>query len=465
MKLKELFSKKIQREINGVIKVDQVDNPDVLFQELDEFVITTELTRHFNTFFKNYNHSIDKPTANIGVWISGFFGSGKSHFLKMLSYLLENKEVKGHTAVDLFESKFKDPLMYAEVKRAVSVPTEAILFNIDSKSSPEGKSSKEGIVEIFLKVFNEKLGYCAEIPWLANLERLLDKEGNYEKFKLAFREVAGEEWEVLRDRTYLIQDEFVSALVKAKGLSKEAAENYFLNADSDYSITPESFALLIKDYIDSKGPKNRIIFLVDEIGQYISDNTSLMLNLQTVVEQLGIYCPGRAWVLVTSQEAIDTITKERFRDQDFSKIQGRFHTRLSLSGSNTDEVIRKRLLEKTTIAEKTLSQHYHDQEKILANLITFSTNTAGMKIYDSNKDFVNCYPFVPYQFKLLQDVFASLRNFSHAGAHLSENERSMLNAFHSALKEYSEKDITDLVPFNIFFSTVKTFIDTNIVRM
>ena len=149
-------------------------------------------------------------------------------------------------------------------------------------------------------------------------------------------------------------------------------------------------------------------------------------------------CNGRAWVMVTSQEAIDTITKERFRDQDFSKIQGRFDTKLSLSGANTDEVIKRRLLAKTESAKQVLNQYYNEQEKILANLITFSSQTAGMKIYENSDDFVDCYPFIPYQFKLLQNVFASLRNFSHAGAHLSQNERSMLNAFHNALKELAQ---------------------------
>ncbi len=206
-------------------------------------------------------------------------------------------------------------------------------------------------------------------------------------------------------------------------------------------------------------------FLVDEIGQFISDNTNLMLNLQTVVENLGSICNGRAWVMVTSQEAIDSITKERFRDQDFSKIQGRFDTKLSLSSSNTDEVIKRRLLDKTETAKQILDQHYNEQEKILANLITFSSQTAGMKSYEKNTDFIDCYPFVPYQFKLLQEVFSSLRKFSHAGAHLASGERSMLNAFHNALKEYGDKEVEELIPFNVFYQTIRTFIDTDIVRI
>lgn len=465
MKLRELFEKDIDRNINGVVKVEQVDDEAILYQELDEFVVTKELTKHFSTFYRNYNNSLDERTDKVGVWISGFFGSGKSHFLKMLSYLLENKEVKGKHAVEFFANKNLDDWVYQDIKRAASIPTETILFNIDSKSSKDSKSQKDGIVEIFLKVFNEHLGYCPEVAWLADIERTFDKDGIYEDFKREFKNISGCDWVDVRTEHKYRKDEFVQALMKVKNISEDSARELFKESKSDYSITPGGFAKLIKDYLDSKGNKDRIIFLVDEIGQFISDNTNLMLNLQTIVEDLGSMCNGRAWVMVTSQEAIDTITKERFRDQDFSKIQGRFDTKLSLSGANTDEVIKRRLLSKTESAKQVLNEYYNEQEKILANLITFSSQTAGMKVYENNSDFIDCYPFIPYQFKLLQNVFASLRNFSHAGAHLSQNERSMLNAFHNALKEYGDKEVTELVPFNVFYSTIKTFIDTDIVRI
>ena len=112
MKIQSMFQKDINRPINGVIKVGQ-DDAESLKQELEEYIITKELRRHFSTFFDNYAGAIDNPTDKIGVWISGFFGSGKSHFLKMLSYLLSNQEVVGQHAVDLFKDKFDDPMMYA----------------------------------------------------------------------------------------------------------------------------------------------------------------------------------------------------------------------------------------------------------------------------------------------------------------------------------------------------------------
>lgn len=466
MKLRELFKDDIDRNINGVVKVEQVDDEAIVENELKEFVVTNELTRHFRTFYRNYNNSLDERTDKVGVWISGFFGSGKSHFLKMLSYLLENKEIAGKKTIEYFKDKFDDSGIYEDVQRTAIIPTETILFNIDSKSASDAKLKESGIVDVFLKVFNEKLGYSSEFPNFANIERYIASIGKYEDYKNSVCSKLELTWDKAVAKLGFKKDTFIKTYSEITGESEQSAKELFANATEKRSaITPENFAKLIKDYLDSKGPRNRLIFLVDEIGQFISDNTNLMLNLQTVVENLGSICNGRAWVMVTSQEAIDSITKERFRDQDFSKIQGRFDTKLSLSSSNTDEVIKRRLLDKTETAKQILDQHYNEQEKILANLITFSSQTAGMKSYEKNTDFIDCYPFVPYQFKLLQEVFSSLRKFSHAGAHLASGERSMLNAFHNALKEYGDKEVEELIPFNVFYQTIRTFIDTDIVRI
>lgn len=108
MRLQSIYKSDINRDINGVIKVAQDDEQSIV-QELSEYIITRELRRHFNTFLNHYERSLEQPTDKIGVWISGFFGSGKSHFLKMLSYLLANKNGWWKKAVQYFSDKFDDP--------------------------------------------------------------------------------------------------------------------------------------------------------------------------------------------------------------------------------------------------------------------------------------------------------------------------------------------------------------------
>lgn len=172
MKLQSMFQKDIDRPINGVIKVAQNDE-NSLEQELSEYIVTKELRRHFRTFFDNYSKAIDEPTDKIGVWISGFFGSGKSHFLKMLSYLLSNEEVCGKKAIDYFEDKFDDPMMYATAVKCASVPTESILFNIDI----EGPITKDktAVLKVFAKMFYNHCGFYGDDLKIAKLERYIEK--------------------------------------------------------------------------------------------------------------------------------------------------------------------------------------------------------------------------------------------------------------------------------------------------
>ena len=135
MIIRNLFQEDINRQINGVIKVDQ-DTADVARQEVKEYVITKELKKHFIQFFDYYDEAFSTPTADIGVWISGFFGSGKSHFLKMLSYILENKEIDGKKTVEYFRDKFADdPATFMLIDKATRNQTETILFNIDIEGS------------------------------------------------------------------------------------------------------------------------------------------------------------------------------------------------------------------------------------------------------------------------------------------------------------------------------------------
>ena len=407
MQIKNMFEKQIDRDIKGVIKVGQSDEENV-YQELDEYVVTKELLKHFRDFFNNYEKGVDGYTDKMGVWISGFFGSGKSHFLKILSYLLKNSTVEGKRAIEYFTDgkKIEDPMLIAEMTKAGTIESDVMLFNIDSKGSAKVGSGKEAIVEVFMKVFNEMQGYCGSIPYLAEFERQLDNEGRFEEFKERFEANAGAPWDKKRQAFAVIQDKVVKTLVEMDFMSEEAARNWCKNAKGNYDLSIEKFVSLVQEYCAKKGPNHHVVFLVDEIGQYIADDTQLMLNLQTIVEDLGTACKGKAWVIVTSQEDIDSITKTK--GNDFSKIQGRFDTRLSLSASNVDEVIRKRVLAKNETATQTLRLLYEQKESIIKNLITFTADTADKKLYADKADFADCYPFIPYQFNLLGQVLKAL---------------------------------------------------------
>ncbi len=457
MQIKDLFVKKIDRELQGVIIVGQDEKANVV-QELEEYVVTRELQKHFADFFAAYKKGIIGTTTKTGVWISGFFGSGKSHFLKILSYLLANKEVGGKTALDYFidDDKIKDQMVLADMRLAAETPADVVLFNIDSKSDTNGKRNKDTIVNVFLKVFNEMQGFCGAIPHVADLERKLTEEGKYETFKAAFREEYGDEWEDSRQDFDFIQDTIVDVLVSMEFMTEAAARNWCEKATGPYSISIEDFAKRVKAYLQKKEKNRHIVFLVDEVGQYIGDDSNLMLDLQTVCEELGKECQGKAWLIVTSQQDIDSITQ--VKGNDFSKIQGRFDTRLSLSSANVDAVIKKRILEKTPTAEETLALLYEQKATIIKNLIVFNDGIEK-KLYSGAQDFIQVYPFIPYQFNLLASVLTSIRTHGASGKHLSEGERSMLALFKESAVAIKEQEVGSFVPFYQFYNALVNFLD------
>lgn len=462
MQLKQMFVKDIERDIRGVIKVAQTNEADI-YQELDEYVVTKELHTHFSKFYENYLKGIHGNTDKMGVWISGFFGSGKSHFLKILAYLLENNAVQGKKPVDFFDDKIKDALVYANMKRTADVETEVILFNIDSKSSLDNKSKEDAILRVFMKVFYEHRGYYGDIPGVAEMEKFLDQQGVYGVFKTEFEALAGETWEDRRNSFYFDRDYVIGALVKANNMTEESAGNWFDNGVNNFEISIEKFAKDVKEYVDSKGPNFHLVFLVDEIGQYIGDNRNLMLNLQTLTEDLGTHAQGKVWVMVTSQESIDSIIK--VKGDDFSRIQGRFDTRLSLSSISVDEVIKKRILEKHPHIHDRLRADFPNRSAVLKNLISFKESTADLRGYADDVEFAEVYPFVPYQFKLLQNVFEQVRKHGSSGKHLSEGERSMLSAFKEAGLQFKNAEEGALIPFYAFYDTIKEFLNPTITRV
>lgn len=474
MQIKDLFVKRIDRPINGVIKADQRDAESV-WQELEEYVATKQVVEYLRKFFDAYLATADHPNdpavvARMGVWVSGFFGSGKSHFIKILSYLLSNMEAEQpgtgdhKRALDFFQNKLKDPMLLADMRRAVAGQTDVILFNIDSKA--DAKNDRDAILQVFLRVFNEMQGLSGDAPHVADMERHLISKGAFDTFKQAFKASNGNDWDAERDAVDFLRDDVIAGLSQALGMSEDSAGKWFDDARERHKVNIEGFAALVNKYLQSKGPKHRVVFLVDEVGQFIGNNTQLMLNLQTITEQLGTQCKGRAWVIVTSQADIDATLGEgnKAGGQDFSKIQGRFHTRLLLSSSNTDEVIAHRLLEKTPEAKAALEAIWASKGDIINNQLSFAENAITFKRIQSAEDFAAHYPFAPYQFQLLQKVFESIRKVGATGVHLAKGERSMLDAFQTAAVSNGLKSTDTLVPLYDFYPAIESFLEPSVKR-
>ena len=397
----------------------------------------------------------------MGVWITGFFGSGKSHFLKILGYILENEEVAGVRASEYFKDKIKDQFVLADIRQSAKANNLVVLFNIDSKAKSDSKSKTQAIMDIMIRAFNEAVGYCGASPWVADLERTLDEEGKLEEFAETFEQVSGRNWAQTRAKALLNRDSMIKALVAVREMSEESAKIFIEDQIRNFTNATEDFGKIVNTYCEKHN--SRVVFLMDEVGQFIGDSAQLMLNLQTCVEDLGKFAHGKAWVVITSQQELKAmIDSTRDKQHDFSKIQGRFNTRLLLSGADADEVIKRRILDKKENAETPLRALYDANASRLSQVILFPAKPTWSGYKDAD-EFKDVYPFVSYQFELLQKVFESIREHGMSeGKHISQNERSLLDAFQTSAKNVMKEESGLLVPFDSFYATAEEFIDYDI---
>lgn len=450
MKLKNIFKDDIFRYIEGVIKAD--DNTNIL-SEVKEFVITKEIEKKLREFIDAY---LNTKGAN-GVWVSGFFGSGKSHLLKILSYVLQNKEIDGVKLGNIFLDKIEDDFLKANFRKAISTPSQSILFNIDQKADITNKQQPDAILSVFIKVFNELCGYYPKHGYIAEFEKDLDKQGLYESFKKKFKEVTGSIWEDAREVILLENENFAKVLAEIKGIAYDEALRVLDAYESKYKVSIEEFAIDVKTYID-KHPKGfRLNFFVDEVGQYISDNTKLMLNLQTIAETLATQCKGQSWIIVTSQQEIESIIGDLTDRQanDFSRIQARFKTPLSLTSANVDEVIQKRLLDKNNESKSHLAVLYEKEKNNIKTLIQFVEGRT-YKGFQDQEHFNFCYPLLPYQFDLFQGSVRGLsKHNAFQGKHQSVGERSMLSVFQTVVQQIAENTIGQIATYDLMFEGLR----------
>lgn len=459
MTLKTIFNKPVDRPIEGVIKADDEAS---LRLEIEEYVLTNEVEKRLESFLDGYN---SYEGAN-GVWVSGFFGSGKSHLLKMLALLLENRQIDGASTLDLFLPKCGDnEILRGDLKRAVAIPSKSILFNIDQKADVISKTQIDALLAVFVKVFDEMCGYYGKQGHIAQFERDLDSRGLYEQFKSAYESAAGRTWQRGREQALLESKNVTKAYAQVTGGDEASAMGILDKYRGQYRVSIEDFAEQIHAYVERQSPDFRLNFFVDEVGQYIAENVKLMTNLQTIAESLATKCRGRAWVIVTAQEDMGTVVGEMGKQQgnDFSKIQDRFANRMKLTSADVAEVIQKRLLTKTEEGVRLLSDIYHAQSNNFKTLFDFADGSQTYRNFQDRDHFIHSYPFIPYQFALFQSAIQNLsQHNAFEGKHSSVGERSMLGVFQQVAIQIGDHEIGQLATFDLMFEGIRTALKSNI---
>lgn len=456
MNLTDIFAKDVQRPIEGVIKADDVAH---LGTEVDEYVLTNEAAKGLELLLEAYTNYTN---AN-GVWISGFFGSGKSHLLKMLAHLLgdvDGDDFPRERVSESFRVKATDAFLPPLLDKADRIPAKSLLFNIDQKATLISKDQTDALLRVFVKVFDESRGYYGDQGHIARFERQLDDEGQLDAFKDTFRAVAGRDWVERRPSFGLptVRRQVNEAYAQITGLDATNAPDILKTYQDTYSVSIEDFAEEVRAWLDRQPPGYRLNFFVDEVGQFIGSNTHLMLNLQTIAESLNTKCGGRAWVFVTSQEDMDKVVGDRTKQQgnDFSKIQARFKTRVKLTSADVEEVIRKRLLEKNDKGTQVLEAVYAQESANFKTLFDFVDGAKTYRNFTEEGHFVGTYPFVSYQFPLFQAAIEGISDHNvFEGRNSSVGERSMLGVVQQVVKDIGDVEIGSLATFDAMFAGIR----------
>lgn len=469
MLFKDIYDKPIDRPIDAVVKASSVEH---LANELEEYVVTPELAGHLTRFFDEYN---DPDATGNGAWISGFFGSGKSHMLKILAVLLQDQEVAGRRAYDYILPKLDDE---PALKGALEVarqrhPSESILFNIDTVAPNQGRTEAGALLAAFIKLFNSHCGYFdGDQQHIAEMEYDLDREGRLGAFVSEVEESTGKRWTDLRKSAPIYAKRITAAFDSVCGNEPGSTDNIVSYYQKSYQPSIHSFAERVKGYIEDRQveqPGFRLNFFVDEVGQFIAQNVNLMVNLQSIAEELNTVCDGASWVIVTSQENLeDTVGQMTERSaNDFSKIQARFKIKMQLTSKDAKAVIKQRLLAKRRPAVSELAAMYAKNEADFRVLFDFADGSKRYKTYLDEEDFVDTYPFVPYQFDLFITAMRGLSDYNaFTGRHHSTGARSMLGVFQQVGIELSRGNGStegqDLATFDSMFEGLRNSLKSEV---
>ncbi len=463
MKLEKLYQKDINREVNPAVNASNLSE-DTVKIEIGEYVFTDDI---INSLYKVLSAIKERSFSHNGMWISGYFGSGKSHFLKYVKYCLDPQFCQ--YAIERLQQavKERDPLQVPDSRSEVSVSeindlaiwlrsakVDTILFNIGSVHNIQG-NERRVFLDVLWNEFNRMRGYNNSNLALAQyFEKVLDEKGKFDEFKQRIDEL-GFTWEDECISLATTELDMILEIGKelVPTLTIDTIRRSIVN-DNINNLSVESFVTELKLFISKQPDNYRLIFLADEISQFIDNRPGLLLQLQQIVSDIHQPCDSKAWVACTAQqdlsEIVDSCNINKTSD-DYGKIMGRFQVQVSLKGTSTEYITQRRILEKTPDATIELNRLYSKKK----NAIEAQFNLpSGYRIFADCDDFINYYPFVPYQFTLMGNIFDSFVALEFVNREVKGNERSIIKVTHSTAKDTKEQEVGDFISFDQFYNSM-----------
>ena len=463
--VREVIQRDLGRQVEGVVKVF---DRSALAAELREYVVTDkiedELKRIFDTFTQVSETLRRGGGARdvVGMWISGFFGSGKSHFAKVLGHLLQNDPLadgSGDSCHDAFVGHLSDTprgrdvrLRLGEVKLGTQVRT--IAFEIKSRQSLNNPNS---VGEILLSEFYRQTG-LAENFVVARIEQRLQQRGTLDELANAYEAEFGDPWRSAKGRDDLltVRRRLAAVLPRvdpAEYGDRPSAKNALGDMFRHEKITAEGIADELVAWVEAQpttgGRVQHLVFVVDEMGAFIGDSTERISELNSLAEMIGNKSKGRVWLIVTSQQDLEKVVdRTNFQPALVGRLNARFDLKPHLISDEIDKVVAERILKKRPAQEPPLRALYHAHEGAIAQLADVRASRHLGTL--SERTFVDCYPFLPHQIRLAQDIFEAISGFRISGG-----VRSMIAVVMEALQDVADEELGVIVSFDQVFDAVE----------
>ena len=390
--IKTLFVHDIGRRIEEVIKVDQTD-AEVIRTEIDEYVVTDSIRKHYTEILERYAETPNKPHEGIAVWVSGFFGSGKSSFAKMLGLTIENPPIAGERAAERFAARADDAKLSVLLKTVTEkIPTHAVVFDV---STDRGiRSGNQTLTEIMYGLFLRSLGYAKDLD-LSELEVSLEERGSLERFEETYRRLFDKEWAREKDKVAFALSEASRVMHELDPATYPQADSWVQAVKNKADITPRKLAERAGELMNRRKPGHALLFVVDEVGQFVARDVQKMLDLQAIVQNLGVRGRGKYWVVVTSQEKLNEIVSAiDDRKIELQRLMDRFPLQVHLEPSDISEVTSRRVLRKNAEAEALLGTLFDAHR---GSLLAHTRLTADIKLPELSRErFIDLYPLLPY---------------------------------------------------------------------
>ncbi len=359
MKIKELLKINLDEEINTVVDLDSTPDDTQIKEGLDNFVLTQSLGKHLSEFLEEYNGG----TMQSGVWLSGFYGSGKSYFAQIIGLLLENRDILGTAMRDRFDVKLaglsNEGLLRNEIGSLSRLNNHVVSFDASKHNNANG------LPYMIFSSFLRSLGMTDTWHGLVEYDILIERQRR--RFLDTVQQVAGKPWsEIIKSNAEMVK--WFKQVLIAMGYTREQYDE--LRDMANTTRNEYDAARLKQDlqrYLDLN-PDTRIVFFIDEVSEAVTQKKIKLDDLEGVAEALASL--GRkVWTIAIAQQRLDDVMKaENVTATSLTKVRDRFRTKIAIEADEVDTIIRHRLLDKTPESRALLRDYFAENNGLIADV-------------------------------------------------------------------------------------------------